>query len=157
MKHSKFLPAFKLALSLFVCAFAAQSVPDAAVAAVRASVSSAYSQSVQNKILTAWDRTRPTLNPVIIIGFQVDPDGVISDVRIKCSNASARSKQQAIDVVKAASPIEAATFLRSRETLSMEVLLGFPQNFATESKKILENSDSLWREGKLTEAESWMR
>ena len=174
MKHSKFLPAqflpaplrsprtfakvtsrlaFKVALSIFVCAFATQSAPDTAEAAVRASVSSAYAQSVQNKILTAWDKTRPSLNPVVIIGFQVDPDGAISDVRVKCSNASARSNQQAIDVVKAASPIEAATFLRSRETLSMEVLLGFPSNYAAESKKVLENSDTLWREGKLAEAE----
>lgn len=161
MKYSMFRPArlnmpravAKVALTLFLCAFAAQSTPHAAVAAVRASVASAYSQQVQNKILAAWDRTRPTMNPVIIIGFQVDPDGAISDIRIKCSNATERSKQTAIETVRNASPIEAATFLRSRETLSMEVLLGVPSNYSAESKRISALSDQLWSDGKFSQAE----
>lgn len=145
--------AAKAALSLIICTLVPQYEAREASAAVRASVSSAYAQQVQNKILTAWDKTRPSMNPAIIIGFQVDPDGVISDVRIKCSNAGERSKQLALDIVKSASPIEAATFLRSRETLSMEVSLGFPPGFDAEMKKAAATSDRLWREGKRSEAE----
>ena len=152
-RKSTALFARQLVSLLAVQAILAQSLVVAPGFAAASRLSTGYKQEVQDKILANWDKVRPTMDPVIIVGFQVEPDGEITDIRIKRSNGSARSNQTAVDTLKACSPIEAATFLRAKENLAMEVMLGIPHGYLSEARKAATASDRLWREGKLSEAE----
>lgn len=115
--------------------------------------SAGYTQAIYDKILTGWNKVRPTMDPIIIVGFQVDPDGDITDIRIKRSNASARSNKTALETVANAGPIEQAGFFKAKDALPMEMILGVPQGYASETKKLAAAADKLWRDGHVAEAE----
>ncbi len=143
----------RLAFVVAAAVLTAQSLTALPRAEAASRLASGYTQEVQQKILAGWDKVRPTMDPIVIVGFQVEPDGEITDVRIKRSNASERSNQTALDTVRACSPIEAASLIRARDNLAMEVILGMPPGFLAETRKAMAASDRLWREGKLVDAE----
>jgi hypothetical protein len=115
--------------------------------------SAGYTQAIYDKIYANWDKVRPTMDPIIIVGFQVEPDGDITDVRVKRSNANARSNKTAVETVTSAGPIEQAGFFRAKDVLYMDVVLGLPQGYVAETKRLTAAADKLWRDGKVAEAE----